>query len=169
MVCILKMGVPGSCHQSWPQNLHFSKNPQGLACRSPPPCTEKQHGQRSFAPGGTKERSSSWLGLMPGQRPWKSSKKYNVEKGPRIRARGDHENVTPWPRNSEEEGEAGLRLWVDPGSGSLTNLQAPVSISPSAVPAAEEQHKSQDHRQNANPHDPGPRDRQTRPGTSSTV
>lgn len=169
MVCILTMRVPGSRHQSWPQDLHFSKNPQGLACRSPWPCSEKQLGQRSFAPGGTKERPGSWLGLVPGQRPRKSSKRYKVEKGPGIRARGHHENITPLPRNSEEEGEAGLRPWVDPGSGSLTNLQAPVSISSSAVPAAEEQHKSQDHRQNANPHDPGPRDRHTRPGTPSTV
>lgn len=91
---------------------------------------------------GTKEGSSSWFGFMPGQRPRRSCEKYNVEKHrsePGIRARGDHESVTPLPTSSEKEEEAGFWIGKDPSSRNLTNLQDFVSTSSSAIPAADEQ------------------------------
>lgn len=108
---------------------------------------------------------------MPGQRPRKSCKKYNVEKDssePRVRARGDHGSVTPLPRNSETDRRgSGSWVWKDPSNGSFTNLQAPVSTSSSTIPAAKEQQNSQDHCQDANPCEPGPRDKQIHLGTEA--
>lgn len=56
---------------------------------------------------------------MPG-RSKKSCKKYKVEKDsskPEMRAKGDYENVIPFPKNSEKEGKGG------PGSGGIPAVE----------------------------------------------
>lgn len=132
-------------------------------------CTHSQ--ALKFALSGTKEWSlvGAWLGLTPGQKPRKGCRKDNVEKDSSeagIRARGDHENVTPLPGNSQKRGSGvldleGSRPWE-------LYLQSPVSTSFSTVPAAKEQQEPQDHCQDADPYDPGPRDRQIHLGTEAS-
>lgn len=63
---------------------------------------------------GLKRWAKFLVGVHARQKKSKSCKKYKVEKYSselEMRAKGDYENVIPFPKNSEKEGKGG------PGSG----------------------------------------------------